>query len=221
MVPFTGVGQSLGQLKILSYDCDEYKEVERLFNASMAKDNNYSSIQSIQHLQNTLLYSQYNARKKEMVKQNPSGHENEKWLFHRILSEDIDGVSARGFGYSLITHKGELICLSQCNVILFVLHTLEYGHGVYFAREAASYSIGYDEENIKFKYMYLAQVLTGEYTVGDRTMQLPPSKDPYANTHILFDSTVDSMSNPSWFVTYFNNQSYPVYLIKFICSSVD
>ena len=90
-----------------------------------------------------------------------------------------------------------------------------YGEGIYFARDASS-SSGYsrpDENGLKV--IYLAQVLTGEYTKGTRNTLIPPPKDPYTDLHVPFDSTVDNVSSPSVFVVYYNSQCYPAYLIKY------
>ena len=99
-------------------------------------------------------------------------------------------------------------------VIVCTLGTV-YGEGVYFARDA-SYSDRYAQpDNNGFKFMYVTQVLTGEYTVGDQKTILPLPKDPSVSQHILFDSTVDNQASPSIFVVYYDSQNYPAYLIKY------
>lgn len=45
--------------------------------------------------------------------------------------------------------------------------------------------------------MYLCKVLTGEYTVGQSGMRLPPAK-PGQQSHILYDSVVNDISNPMY-----------------------
>ena len=92
-----------------------------------------------------------------------------------------------------------------------------YGVGTYFARDA-SYSAhpGYsipDEDG--HKYMYYARVLVGQYTLGGSSMVVPPAKDPDNNPHILFDSLVNNISEPTIFVVGPDAQSYPEYLIVF------
>ena len=62
--------------------------------------------------------------------------------------------------------------------------------------------------------MYLAWALVGEFAVGNNSMIVPPSKDPNDPT-ILFDSVVDSTSNPNIYVVFFDAQTYPEYLIVF------
>ena len=90
-----------------------------------------------------------------------------------------------------------------------------YGKGVYFARDA-SYSHDYSTPDANSqRHMYYAQVLTGEYTVGDSSMKAPPAKNPQVDANVLFDSTVDSVSNPAVFVVYQDTQCYPSYLISY------
>lgn len=91
-----------------------------------------------------------------------------------------------------------------------------YGQGVYFARDC-SYTIGYSTSDASgYRYVYLAWVLTGEYTKGDSNMVVPPPKNAQINEHILFDSTVNNVSNPSIFVVYNDHQNYPAYIITYI-----
>ncbi len=92
-----------------------------------------------------------------------------------------------------------------------------YGRGVYFARDA-SYSArkSYSPPNPNgHKFMYLARVLTGEYTVGNAQMLAPPPKQPQKDQTILFDSVVDDVQNPQIFVVFHDSHTYPEYLIEF------
>ena len=91
------------------------------------------------------------------------------------------------------------------------------GRGVYFAHNA-SYSAQptYSPPDANGqKYIYFARVLVGEVAVGDKSMIVPPPKDPKDPT-ILFDSVVDRISNPVMHVVFFDAQTYPEYLIVFI-----
>ena len=90
-----------------------------------------------------------------------------------------------------------------------------YGKGVYFARDA-SYSHRYTALDANSqRHMYYAQVLTGEYTVGNTSMLAPPAKNLQVDANVLFDSTVDNVSNPTIFVVYQDTQCYPAYLITY------
>ena len=90
-----------------------------------------------------------------------------------------------------------------------------YGKGVYFARDAL-YSNNYAHPDVSGqKHMYFTWVLTGEYTVGNSGMLVPPPKNPNVSQNILFDSTVDNQANPTIYVVYNDSQNYPAYLIKY------
>ena len=64
--------------------------------------------------------------------------------------------------------------------------------------------------------MYLVRVLTGDYTIGNSTLIVPPPKNPAKDPHILFDSLVDNMVNPSMYIIFQDAQAYPEYLITFV-----
>ena len=87
-----------------------------------------------------------------------------------------------------------------------------YGQGTYFALDA-SYSNRYASVDAKgLKHMYLARVLTGEYTQGSKDMLVAPPKNQ-RNPTVLFDSVVDSTPTPSIFVVFYDADVYPEYLI--------
>lgn len=87
-----------------------------------------------------------------------------------------------------------------------------YGQGVYFARDA-KYSHTYAKPDATGeRRMYYARVLTGEYTVGDSTMKVPPIKKN-STDEIPYDSTVDRNIDPSIFVVYKDAQNYPAYVV--------
>ena len=62
--------------------------------------------------------------------------------------------------------------------------------------------------------MYLARVLTGEFTRGGSAMIIAPPKAPKDPT-VLFDSVVDTTTNPSIFVVFYDADAYPEYLITY------
>lgn len=98
---------------------------------------------------------------------------------------------------------------------IFGIVATAFGRGVYFARDS-SYSSGYTSPDASGqRYMYYTQVLTGEYTVGNSSMVVPPPKNPQVDPNILFDATVNNASNPSIFVVYNDAQNYPAYVVSF------
>ena len=90
-----------------------------------------------------------------------------------------------------------------------------YGQGVYFARDA-SYSHGYaPADTNQHHHMYLTRVLTGEFTVGQQTMLVPPPKPNQQNRNVLYDSTVNNTGTPTIFVVYNDAQAYAAHLITY------
>ena len=59
--------------------------------------------------------------------------------------------------------------------------------------------------------MFLARVLTGEYTLGNSKLIVPPVKSDQK----LYDSVVDKMTSPNMFVVFYDAQYYAEYLIVF------
>lgn len=88
-----------------------------------------------------------------------------------------------------------------------------YFVGAYFARDA-KYSNRYAAQVGETKQMFVARVLVGSFAKGDSKMRAPPARDA-STPYLLHDSTVDSESNPSIFVTYNDAQAMPAYLITY------
>ena len=88
-----------------------------------------------------------------------------------------------------------------------------FGQGVYFAVNS-KYSCEYATLSTDGKRrMYLAQVLTGDYTVGSDSMRVTPDNPNKPN--VQFDSLVNNVSNPDIFVIFKDSQAYPSHLITF------
>jgi len=103
--------------------------------------------------------------------------------------------------------------LPKLIIILFTFSATAYGKGVYFAVNS-SYSCGYaNPRGDGKKQMYLALVLTGDYTLGNSGYRVTP--DNPDKPGFKFDSVVDNVSNPGMFVVFLDNQAYPKYLITF------
>ena len=107
-----------------------------------------------------------------------------------------------------------LVILTQHNL----LSAAVLGNGVYFAVDA-SYSAKptYSPLDLAtgMRYMYLARVLVGDYTVGKEGLLVPPNKHNPTDPTDAFDTVVDQEPNPKIFVTFYDWQCYPEYLITF------
>lgn len=88
--------------------------------------------------------------------------------------------------------------------------------GSYFARDAA-YSHHYSKTDTNTHAMLLARVLVGEFVRGSTAYVRPPIKEAQGN--ILYDSCVNSMSEPSIFVIFEKHQAYPEYVIQYTAST--
>ena len=124
-----------------------------------------------------------------------------------------------GVGYCL--QNAEKTCfismLASLVQIIQIIHILatKYGNGVYFASDSSfsARSTYSPSDSNGFRYMYLARVLVGEYTVGRPGLLTPPPKDQDPTD--TFDSVVDQIPNPGIFVAFYDWQCYPEYLITF------
>ncbi|XP_040606787.1 protein mono-ADP-ribosyltransferase PARP14 isoform X1 [Mesocricetus auratus] len=172
----------------------EYNMVASKFNQTCTN----FTIEKIERIQNPSLWRKYQANKKIMDEKN--GHErNESQLFHGTEASSILHLNSNGFNRSYAGKNA--VC---------------YGKGTYFAVNA-SYSANdvYSKPDANGKkHMYYVRVLTGNYTNGNSSLIVPPSRDPYNPTD-LYDTVVDNDQNPSIFVVFYDNQAYPEYLITF------
>ena len=90
-----------------------------------------------------------------------------------------------------------------------------FGAGVYFAKNA-DYSFHYAQEVNGERRMFLCHVLLGLWTLGDKTMMVPPIIDAENNPTDRYDSTVNKITNPTIFAScYKDNMVYPAFLIIF------
>jgi hypothetical protein len=81
-----------------------------------------------------------------------------------------------------------------------------HSQGCYFARDA-SYSVGYAKADSQgVQTMIRTRLFIGAYKVGDSTIKALPNG---------LHSTVNSLNDPSIYVTYHDNQPYPEHVIRF------
>lgn len=122
----------------------------------------------------------------------------EKLLFHGTTQDVTDAICKQNFDHRMRGKNGTV-----------------YGEGSYFAVKA-SYSNKYSSQSgEKTRFMFLASVLTGDYTLGARKFRRPPLKDPNNPASDLYDSCVDNEEEPNIFVIFNDEQCYPSYLIKY------
>ncbi|TNN57538.1 Poly [ADP-ribose] polymerase 12 [Liparis tanakae] len=168
----------------------EYKKIEKLFKLTMPM----SRLNSIQRVQNPSLWKVFQWQKEQMKERNRATSGNEHYLFHGTDESLTEAICEQNFDWRM------------CGV-----HGTLYGKGSYFARDA-SYSDAYTKSKSLNKIMFVALVLVGEFTTGMSSYVRPP---PKGNGKTLYDSCVDSESDPSIYVVFEKQQIYPEYLIDY------
>ena len=86
-----------------------------------------------------------------------------------------------------------------------------FGNGVYFAVDC-SYSAQphyAQPDSSGHQYLFMCQVLTGDYTQGSQGMTVAPTK--YGS--VLYDSVVDNTYSPSMYIIFKDSQAYPEFII--------
>lgn len=225
-MPLDSSGKEVRQhLGTLSPTSAEYKKVQDEFNKTMPSQSSLqphlSSIRnnkiiSIQVVQNVTLYGRYAGAKLNMEQHNSSTTAIERLLWHGTSPDTTDKINSRGFDRGFAGKNGKCTMNILFNLTGGFCVATIYGRGAYFARDA-SYSHRYASPDVQgVRRMYLANVLTGEYTLGNASMLVPPAKDPSLDPTDLFDSTVDNAANPTIFVIYTDVQSYPAYLVTYM-----
>ncbi|NXI95017.1 PAR14 polymerase, partial [Psophia crepitans] len=196
VLPATWGDMQNQRLKVvqLKPETREYKDVQERF----LKTCQSLKIEKIERVQNPFFWKAYQIKKREMDNKN-GNRNNERLLFHGTSKESLILINNQGFNRS---YAG--------------MHAANFGNGTYFAVNANySASDTYSRPDINGKkYMYLARVLVGEYSLGKKGSITPAAKN--ANNSIdLFDSSTDNVQQPSIFVIFNDIQAYPEYLITF------
>ncbi|XP_052770695.1 protein mono-ADP-ribosyltransferase PARP12-like [Mya arenaria] len=175
----------------------EYITVVTKFFETMSRDDIDNP--AIYRVQNLDLWSQYISKRKSMqIKAKRLGRDKD--LEIRELFHGTDTLeAARG------------ICIHTIDPRVSGKHGTAFGHGAYFARDAC-YSDRYTTGGSRF--VFLTSVLVGEYTKGNKDYRRPPSK-PGTMHGDLFDTCVDSITDPAVFVAFDRAQYYPGYLIVY------
>ncbi|KAK6183395.1 hypothetical protein SNE40_010884 [Patella caerulea] len=184
-------GQLTRNLTLESLDArkNEYQRVAKMFIDGLGVASPPQIIR-IDLVKNTGVYQRYMAMKNRMVSEN-RGKPVDRQLFHGTCLEATTGINRDGFNRSYCKDESA------------------HGQGVYFTADS-SYAVrdNYSKRDKDGqKYVYLADVLVGNYQLGREENQrvLPEG----------VHSLVDSLDNPRTFVIFTDNQAYPKYLIVF------
>ncbi|XP_009994325.1 PREDICTED: poly [ADP-ribose] polymerase 14 [Chaetura pelagica] len=196
MLPATWDDMQNQQLKLVELrpETNEYKDVQERF----LKTCQSFRIEKIERVQNLYFWKAYQIKKREMDIKNGTTN-NEKLLFHGTSKESLILINNRGFNRS---YAG--------------MHAANYGNGTYFAVDAAysAHDVYSRPDANGKKYMYLARVLVGQYSLGTKGSITPAAKSA-SNSIDLFDSSTDNLNQPTMFIIFNDIQAYPEYLITF------
>ncbi|XP_046562313.1 uncharacterized protein LOC124271257 isoform X5 [Haliotis rubra] len=197
------------QSKIVPHDSLEFKLIKAKFLRTMQ---NYTIVY-LTRIQNPKLWQKYGLTRSHILEDFGPQKLNENHLFHGTHPDAIHAICKEGFDWRL------------CGA-----HGTSFGQGSYFAVEA-HYSHNYvqtvlhgqhlhfhNSRNIPFYHghylLLIARVVCGRYTVGSTTMRRPPVDTNDAKQR-PFNSTVNSMTHPSIYVTFDSAQSYPEYILEY------
>ncbi|XP_067325024.1 protein mono-ADP-ribosyltransferase PARP12-like isoform X2 [Anolis sagrei] len=169
----------------------EYIKIETVFQKTM---DNYV-IQRITRIQNPSLWEIFQWQKDQMKKKNGGQDVDERLLFHGTNTNNIKAICNDNFDWRICGTNGTV-----------------FGKGSYFARDAR-YSHNYCQRDEKIKVMFVAQVLVGNFVVGNANYSRPPAKS--IGMLQYYDSCVDKMMDPSIFVIFEKHQIYPAYMIYY------
>lgn len=180
----------------LNEDSDEFQNVVKEFYDTIRDYRNKIKIIKVEKLSNKLLQDQYKLKKASMVRSS-SEPEVERTLYHGTSETSVKEICIQGFDRSF--------CGKNATV---------YGQGVYFAvNSALSVLDTYSPPNADgHKFIFMAKVLTGDFTVGKHDMKTAPLKEN-SGVPVRYHSVTDHLSSPTLFVIFNDTQAYPEYLI--------
>lgn len=140
----------------------------------------------------------------------------QNYLFCCISLLQIKSRVVQRESHALNVADKELLLLKHSQTFAFLTTAANFGNGTYFAVNA-SYSAHdqYSAPDLNGKkYMYLARVLVGEYSLGKKG-SITPARKNFSNSVELYDSSTDNVSQPTMFIIFNDIQAYPEYLITF------
>lgn len=187
---------SFPEASIVDVNSDEFQDVVKEFYDTLQDNHNKIKIIKVEKLMNKLLHDQYKL-KKASIEQSTSEQQFERTLYHGTSETSVKEICIHGFNRSF--------CGKNATV---------YGQGVYFAVNAClSVSDTYSPPNADgHKFIFVAKVLTGEFTVGKHEIKAAPLKENSA-VPVRYHSVTDQINSPNLFVIFNDTQAYPQYLI--------
>ncbi|XP_064562912.1 protein mono-ADP-ribosyltransferase PARP10 isoform X1 [Zonotrichia leucophrys gambelii] len=185
------------RLMVLAEDSEEFADTVRHFCGTLEELHSQISIVQVQKLIHPVLYKQYQLKKGSVKRACAAGTAVERVLFHGTTKASSCEICLHGFNRSFCGKNATL-----------------YGRGVYFAvRAAISARDRYSPPSADgTKFIFMAKVLTGEFTAGRRGLRAPPPREG-SGAPQRYHSVVDDPRQPDIFVIFNDTQAYPQYLI--------
>ncbi|XP_039425839.1 protein mono-ADP-ribosyltransferase PARP10 [Corvus cornix cornix] len=189
------------RLLALAEDSEEFADAVHHFYGTLEELHSQISIVQVQKLIHPVLYKQYQLKKGSVKRACAAGTVVERILFHGTTKASSREICLHGFNRSFCGKNATL-----------------YGLGVYFAARAAiSARDRYSPPSAKgTKFIFVAKVLTGEFTAGQPGLRAPPLREG-SGAHQRYHSVVDDPRQPDIFVIFNDTQAYPQYLITCRC----
>ncbi|XP_016089669.1 poly [ADP-ribose] polymerase 10-like [Sinocyclocheilus grahami] len=187
---------SMPEVCPVDVDSDEFQNVVKDFYDTLQDSHNKIRIIKVDKLMNKLLHDQYRL-KKVSIERSSSEAQVERTLYHGTSETSVKEICIQGFNRSF--------CGKNATV---------YGQGVYFAVNGSlSVSDTYSPPNADgHKFIFVARVLTGDFTVGKYDYKTAPLKES-SGVPVRYHSVTDQINSPTLFVIFNDTQAYPQYLI--------
>ena len=190
----------------------EKSRVQEYFLSKLGNYRSHARVVRVKRVQNVSMWQSYAVKRRLVVEREERNMGKadagdtlstieRAWLFHGTTEDIMPKITQQGFNRSFCGRNATM-----------------FGKGVYFARDS-EYSARpqYAEPNAAgVQHMFLVRVVVGEYCMGVRDALTPEVR----TGHLLYDSTVNDMHNPSIFVTYHDAQAYPEYMVEFMILKV-
>jgi len=174
-------------------------ERQKVVDAFMTTLSPKVKVVKVERIQNMSLWQSFAVKRQTVLQRDsskPASNFERIWLFHGTTEDIVEKIRHQGFNRSFCGRNATM-----------------YGKGVYFARDASySASTAYSAPDGKgVQRMFLCRVVVGEYCRGVKDGIAPDVR----SGHVLYDTTVDNVKDPSIYVTYHDAQAYPEYLVHF------
>ncbi|XP_047485498.1 protein mono-ADP-ribosyltransferase PARP12-like [Penaeus chinensis] len=154
-------------------------------------------VATMERIQNNHLWKAYQNKKKLLLSiyKNDASLINEQYLFHGTKHGVIDLICSDSFDWRLFgTNVGNV-----------------HGKGTYFTNDSRL-SNSYSESKLGLKAVFVAFVLVGTMTRGNKDMEIPPQNAEFGR---CFDTTCNDDFTPNIFVKYNKDEYYPAYIVKY------